>query len=267
MAGLCNEGAYLRIERGTRFRGLRIQVRRDNGGGRPDRGRGLQNEPAAREIEVVAAERLDVAIVEAVGAEAEHQHERRPTAEQAREELRVDLFLRIGMVRGDDDVAELRWKAALRELEREETSRFGELPEVLPLQADRRGPGNPGRGLLRRPQLALEREAERREVRVEGEGHRRRPGERASMGFGEFHRVVRIVQADRHAAARHRSIRSPRRYFELVGGNGGRPCGCPITRSREGASRASRVRPSWNGTLPVSGRWGSAWSSALSATD
>src|SRR5438132_1672942 len=48
MAGLCNEGAYLRIERGTRFRGLRVQVRRDDGGGRPDRGRGLQDEPAAR---------------------------------------------------------------------------------------------------------------------------------------------------------------------------------------------------------------------------
>src|SRR5437588_296917 len=53
MAGLCNEGAYLRIERGTRFRGLRVQVRRDDGGGRPDRGRGLQDEPAAREVEVV----------------------------------------------------------------------------------------------------------------------------------------------------------------------------------------------------------------------
>src|SRR5438093_12638800 len=105
MAGLCNEGAYLRIERGTRFRGLRVQVRRDNGGGRPDRGRGLQNEPAAREIEVGAAERLDVAIVEAVGAEAEHQHERRPPPGQAREELRGDLLLPIGSGRGEADAA------------------------------------------------------------------------------------------------------------------------------------------------------------------
>src|SRR5207244_1432127 len=52
-------------------------------------------------------------------------------------------------------------------------------------------------------EVRLERETERRQVRVEGEGDGRRPRDGPAVGFCETRGIVRIIQTDRHAAASH----------------------------------------------------------------
>src|SRR5256885_401857 len=64
----------------------RREVRRDESGSRPDRSGGLQHDATTGEVKVVAAEGKDVAVVESVRSEAEHEHDRSAFLQELREE-------------------------------------------------------------------------------------------------------------------------------------------------------------------------------------
>src|SRR2546421_11026369 len=107
------------------------EVCRNEGGSGPDRRGGLQHDAATCEVEVVVAQGKDIAVVQSVGSEAEHEDERGAFLQQPREEPGVRPLLRIRPVRRDHDLAQLRRKAAPREVERQESARLGEFAQVF----------------------------------------------------------------------------------------------------------------------------------------
>jgi len=189
-------------------------MRRDQRGRSANRRRGLEDEAAAREVEVVSGERVHVAVVESARSEAEYEEDRRPVLQKAGEESCVRCLLRIRTVRRDDRLAELWWEPALREVEGLEPSELREVTKVLPALADGRGPGEPRRDLGRSLQILRVGKPERGEVRIEGEGDRRGARDRAAMRLGEPHAVVGIEEAEGHTADGH-DRRYTERYFEL----------------------------------------------------
>src|SRR2546426_5936371 len=161
--------------------GLRVglsrrEVRGDESGSRPDRSGGLQHDATTRKVEVVAAEGKDVALVESVRSEAEHEHDRGAFLQQLREEQSVDRLLRIRLVRRDYDVAELGWEAPLGEVERLQTSPAGQISQVPSLLADARRPREPGSDLQGRQEILVKGTALGRDARADGAGPRPRDG-------------------------------------------------------------------------------------------
>ncbi len=63
---------YIRMRRPARASSRGLQVGHDESGSRTDRGRGFEYQSAIREVEVVAAQRIRVAVIEAPRTEAEH---------------------------------------------------------------------------------------------------------------------------------------------------------------------------------------------------
>src|SRR6059036_1755098 len=104
-------------------------------------------------------------------------------------------------------------------------------------------------------EVLFERETERRQVRVEGEGNWRRPRDGPTVGFAETGGIVRIVKADRHPPASHAGRRYAGSYLELVRRVGLVAWRCCTTRSTAAALPAFPVPRTWNGTSPACGRW------------
>jgi len=88
-------------------------------------------------------------------------------------------------------------------LERLEAAEMRQLSQILARFPDARRARHPSGDVLGGAELFLEREPERGEVRFEREGDRCRARDGSAMRLGEPHRIVRIVQADRHPASGH----------------------------------------------------------------
>src|SRR5436309_2930122 len=179
------------------------QMSRDQRWRRADRSRRLQGEASPGEIEMVAAEGIHVAVIEAPRSQSEDEHDRRPVLQEPRQERGVRCFLRIRSTRGHDRFAELGREPSPRELERLETAEMRQLSEVLSRLTDARRAGHPRGDVFRRAELLLEWEPERGEVRIEGESDRCRARDRSAVRLGEANRVVRIVEAESDPAACH----------------------------------------------------------------
>src|SRR2546427_9482452 len=131
--------AYIRMQVGTAVRyvwahpraGSVRQMGRDQRRRRPDRGRRLQGEASPGEIEMVAAEGIHVAVIEAPRSQSEDEQDRRPLLQETRQGGGVRRFLRIRSARGHDCFAELRRETSLRGLERLEGTQMCQLPEIL----------------------------------------------------------------------------------------------------------------------------------------
>src|SRR2546425_727910 len=173
------------------------QMSRDECRSRPDRGRGLERQASSGQVEMVAAERIHIAVIEAARSQSEDEQDRGPMFQEFGQERRGRRFLRVWSIRGHDRFAELRRKTSLGEFERQESAAGRQLPEIGAGLADARRPRYPGRNVLGRAEVLLERETERRQVRVEGEGDGRRPRDRPPVCLGETRGIVRIVQPDR----------------------------------------------------------------------
>ena len=76
------------------------------------------------------SQRIDLPVIQAPRAEAEHEEDRGPALQEAREGLRVRGALRVGAVRRDDNLSELRREAPLREIEAGESTRGREFAQV-----------------------------------------------------------------------------------------------------------------------------------------
>src|SRR5437667_11780645 len=94
------------------------QIGRDQRRRSPDRGGGLEGEASTCEVEVVAAQGIYVAVVQATRSQSEDEQNRRPMFQEPGQERCGRRFLRIRSVRRHDDFAQLRREASLRELER-----------------------------------------------------------------------------------------------------------------------------------------------------
>src|SRR6266566_3365397 len=150
---------------------------------------------------MIAAERIHVAVIEAARSQSEDEEDRGALFQQPGQERRGRRFLCVRSIRRDDRFAELRGKASLGELERQEPTSARQFPEIRPCLADARRAGYPGGDVLGGAEVLLEREPKCRQVRVEGEGDGRRPRDGPAVGFCETRWVVRIVEPDRHADA------------------------------------------------------------------
>src|SRR5213593_2498922 len=166
------------------------QMSRDECRSRPDRGRGLERQASSGQVEMVAAERIHVAVIEAARSQSEDEQDRGPVFQEAGQERRGRRLLRLRPIRGHDWFTELRRKASLRKLERQEPASLGELPQILSGLPDARRAGYPGGDVLGGAEVLLERETERRQVRVEGEGDRRRPRDGPAVCLGESRGIV-----------------------------------------------------------------------------
>src|SRR2546425_12087045 len=99
--------AYIRMQVGTAARyvwthpraGSVRQMGRDQRRRRPDRGRRLQGEASPGEIEMVAAEGIHVAVIEAPRSQSEDEQDRRPVLQETRQGGGVRRFLRIRSAR------------------------------------------------------------------------------------------------------------------------------------------------------------------------
>src|SRR5438552_7472411 len=109
-----NAVLYERMSRANSVR----QIGRDQRRRRPDRGGGLEGEASTCEVEVVAAQGIYVAVVQATLSQSEDEQNRRPMFQEPGQERCGRRFLRIRSVRRHDDFAQLRREASLRELER-----------------------------------------------------------------------------------------------------------------------------------------------------
>src|SRR5438094_10427928 len=93
------------------------QMSRDQRWRRADRSRRLQGEASPGEIEMVAAEGIHVAVIEAPRSQSEDEQDRRPALQEPGQEGRGAPLLRIRSVRGHDRFAQLGREPSLRELE------------------------------------------------------------------------------------------------------------------------------------------------------
>src|SRR3989441_7723687 len=232
--------AYIRMQVGTAARyvwahpraGSVRQMGRDQRRRRPDRGRRLQGEASPGEIEMVAAEGIHVAVIEAPRSQSEDEQDRRPVLQETRQGGGVRRFLRIRSARGHDCFAELGREPSLRELERLEATEMRQLSEILASFPDACRAGDPGRNILGGPQVFLERKPGNGAVAIECEGDWRGACDRPAMGLGQANRVVRIVEAECHPALSHTRVsRSP--YFPME-----------TTRRREEVSVPRKPHPS-----------------------
>src|SRR5213594_1732142 len=153
--GSDNSGVYKNAGRNQQrgmFPPVRIpstcQVSRDECRSRPDRGRGLERQASSGQVEVVAAERIHIAVIEAARSQSEDEQDRGPMFQEFGQERRGRRFLRVRSIRGHDRFAELRRKASLGELERQEPTSARQLPEIRPCLADARRAGYPGGDVL-----------------------------------------------------------------------------------------------------------------------
>src|SRR2546427_12862179 len=107
-------------QRGTLWRTPQMcsvrQMSRDQRWRRADRSRRLQGEASPGEIEMVAAEGIHVAVIEAPRSQSEDEQDRRPVLQETRQGGGVRRFLRIRTARGHARVAELEREPALRGL-------------------------------------------------------------------------------------------------------------------------------------------------------
>lgn len=166
-------------------------------------GRGLERHASPGEVEVVSAEGIHRAVVEAARAKAEDEEEGRAPGEESGEPRRGDDFSRVGSVRRHDHVAKLRRKTPVRELEGKEATCGGKLLDVPPSLSDARRRRKPLRDREGRIHRLPEGKTEGRKVRIERPCNGTRTGQGATMGFAEPDGVVRVEQTDRHAAAGH----------------------------------------------------------------
>src|SRR3989475_13202963 len=118
---------------------------------------------------MVAAERIDLAVVEPARSQAEDQENRVPVGQDLRERGRSGRLLRVRAVRRDDDLAELRRKAAIGESECLEPAEVRELPQILPGLHYARRAGNPDGDFRGGPEASCVRKPERCEAPVERE--------------------------------------------------------------------------------------------------
>src|SRR2546425_11420184 len=211
------------------------QVRRNQGRRGTDRGGRFEREASTRQVEMVAAERIPLAVVKPSRSQAENQENRAAVDQDLRERCRGDRLLRIRAVRRDDDFAELRRKAAIGESECLEPAEVRELPQIFPGLPDARRAGDPDGDFLRGTEVSCVRKPERCEAPVERERDRRRTCDRPTVRFGEPHGIIRVVEADRHPPADHVERRYVGRYFELLRGDGLSAWRCSTIRSTAAA--------------------------------
>src|SRR5437867_2379012 len=153
---------------------------------------------------MVTAKRIHIAVIEPAPSQSEDEQDRCPVLQQTGQGRRGRRLLRVGSVRSDDWLSQLRREAPLRKPKCLKATTLRQLPEVQPGLADTRRARHPAGDLLWSDQAFFEWEAERRKVPVERKGDRCRSGDCPSMCLGESGSVVRVVQADCHPPAGHR---------------------------------------------------------------
>src|SRR5205809_6450369 len=116
---------------------------------------------------MVPPERVDVPVVEAPGAQAEHEAERSTALEEPRQKLRPRRPALVRPVRRHDDVAELGREPFPGEVERLEAARIRVLHELLLALPARRRYAHPSDDLARCPGILLVPETDGREGRDE----------------------------------------------------------------------------------------------------
>src|SRR3989475_9988167 len=144
---------------------------RDQRRRRPDRGRRLQGEASPGEIEMVAAEGIYVAVIEAPWSQPEHEQNRRSLLQETRQGDGVRRFLRIRSARGHDRFAQLGREPSLRELERLEVSEMRQLSEILASFPDACCSGYQGRNILGGSSVFIERKTGSGEYRIRFHSH------------------------------------------------------------------------------------------------
>src|SRR5713101_7027017 len=127
-----------------------VQMGCDERGSRPDRGCGLERQPPTGEVEMIATERIHVAVIEAARSQSEHEEDRGPMFQKPGQERGGRRFLCVRSIRSYDRFAELRREASLGEFERQESASARQLPEIRAGLADARRPRYPGRNVLGR---------------------------------------------------------------------------------------------------------------------
>src|SRR5207245_11180957 len=141
--------AYIRMQVGTAARyvwahpraGSVRQMGRDQRRRRPDRGRRLQGEASTREIEMISAEGIHVAVIEAPRSQSEDEQDRRAVLQESRQGGGVRRFLRIRSARGHNRFAQLGREPSLRELECLEAAEMRQLPKIFAALPDHAGAG------------------------------------------------------------------------------------------------------------------------------
>src|SRR2546422_10441862 len=94
-----------------------FQMSRDERGSRPNRGRGFERQASRGQVEVIAAKRIHVAVIEAARSQSEDEEDRGAMFQEPGQERRGRRFPCVRSIRGHDRFAELWRKSSLGELE------------------------------------------------------------------------------------------------------------------------------------------------------